>query len=77
MRQLRSICREVECLPMSCIIQGDMALSQRPVSSSAYSDVYKGRMGGQAVALKSLRIHASNQSKVLKVGNNIDLEYCT
>lgn len=44
-----------------------MLLSSHSISSSALSDVYRGRMAGKHVAVKVLRVHADNRVQVAKV----------
>lgn len=65
--RLRALCRETSRLPASCSLPNNITYGRDPISSSAFSDVYRGQLNGRAVALKALRIHVDNRVKVTKV----------
>jgi serine/threonine protein kinase len=69
-QRLRRWCRTSKCLP-SCYMLADVVeLASRPghpFSSSALSDVYKGRSRTTEVAVKVIRQHANNHEAVRKV----------
>jgi hypothetical protein len=68
LRRLQALCRRFVILPRGFYLPDDVApLSSHPLSSSAFSDVYKAQWGTREVALKVLRMHTDNQEKVKKV----------
>lgn len=66
MRRLRGLCRDAGCLPASCTLPSDITYDHIPISSSGYSDIYRGLLQGRAVALKVLRVHVDTRAKVTK-----------
>lgn len=47
------------------------------MTSSAYSDVYRGVWNSRAVALKALRIHVDTRAKVLEVSVSVARQVVT
>lgn len=64
--RLKALCQESGCLPASSTLPSDIVYEQEPISSSGYSDVYRGELAGQPSALKVLRLHIDIQATVLK-----------
>lgn len=70
-RRLQLLCREVGRLPSSCLLSTKVVLEvPEPYSRSAFSDVYRGRLGTVPVALKVLRVHIDSKTKVEKTSNH-------
>jgi hypothetical protein len=68
LRRLRGLCRTTGLTPLSSIIQSEIAgMSLRPISQTPFSDVWKGSLMGQNVAVKVLRLHADEHDHVAKV----------
>jgi hypothetical protein len=77
LRRLQKLCQHFGRLPQSCLLsESDIAVETRDaVSKSAYSDVFRGLMGQDQVALKVLRVHADNVKNVEKVRLSLLLDY--
>lgn len=55
-------------IPPTWLISTEVKLEDiKPFSSTLFSDVYRGHIGGTLVALKSLRMHVDNRRKVERV----------
>jgi bifunctional pyridoxal-dependent enzyme with beta-cystathionase and maltose regulon repressor activities len=68
LRQLERLCRTYDLVPTSSrIIQDIVLTSSVPISCSYLSDVFEGRLGTKAVAVKALRLHTDQVMKVKKV----------
>lgn len=67
LRHLRQLCHKSGKLPIGCTLTSDIDCDREPISSSSFSDVYKGTLGGRSVALKRLRLHIDDQDAVLEV----------
>ena len=64
--RLKELCQESGCLPTSCTLPSDIIYEQDSVSSSDYSEVYRGEVDGQPSALKVLRLHDDIQATFMK-----------
>lgn len=70
-QRLQALCRYTGRLPPSCDLGRNIILySRSPISSSALSDVYKGTMLDDDVAIKVLRIHEDNRTEVRRVSRS-------
>ena len=69
LRKLREIGRKAGQLPSSCHLADDSIKldSERTVSASNISDIYRGKLGKRKVAVKALRWHMDNREKIEKV----------
>jgi hypothetical protein len=68
LHKLRDLCGRSGRLPAACYLQDDIELEDDfPISQGGFSDVYRGIQDGHPVALKVLRVHASDRAKVEKV----------
>lgn len=73
LRHLQALCRYTKYLPASCYLREPVTLlNQGPIHQSAFSDVYRGRLGAVDVAVKAIRIRLDNRVKVEKVSNSLD-----
>ena len=67
-RRLQVLCQKAGRLPSSCLLQtGLVTEMSEPLSKSGFSDVYCGYVGKLQVALKVLRLHVDDKTKVMKV----------
>lgn len=64
---LRRLCNTCGILPTSHTLPGGIEItSERPIMSGGYADVWIGRYGGQQVAIKALKIYASDDLNRVK-----------
>jgi hypothetical protein len=67
-RRLRRLCREADLVPTLCKVpMAVVADSTRPVSQTAFSDVWGGILDGRRVAVKALRLHEDQVHNVRRV----------
>jgi hypothetical protein len=67
-RRLRRLCRETDLVPTSCKVpMVVLSSSARPLSQTAFSDVWSGELEGRKVAVKALRLHEDQVDHVRRV----------
>jgi serine/threonine protein kinase len=73
--RLRRLCRNSGLAPTSCKLSKEVQmLTSVPISSSHFSDIYRGRLDGHEVAVKALRLHMDDIQSVKKVSSPCPLQ---
>ena len=70
--EFTTLCRRAKRLPAACFISDLIVLEENlPLHQTALSDVYRGVRNSVRVALKSLRVHGDDKSKVEKASSSV------
>lgn len=65
-KRLRDLCRRLQHVPTSCMLK-DVTVTHGPLFRTALSDVYKGIHGSTEVAVKALRVNATDIERIKRV----------